>query len=131
LEINMKENELTIRINKPVSEVFEGTIDPANTPKWISSIVEEKVDFPINLGSIYQNTNDGKSWNTYAVSQFEQNKIFELTDNNSLYRVKYTYTPISDTETELEYFEWMEEGKLEYPLAIESLEKLKDVIESK
>ena len=127
----MKENELTIRINKPVSEVFEGTIDPANTPKWISSIVEEKVDFPINLGSIYQNTNDGKSWNTYAVSQFEQNKIFELTDNNSLYRVKYTYTPISDTETELEYFEWMEEGKLEYPLAIESLEKLKDVIESK
>ena len=127
----MKENKLSIRINKPVSEVFDGTIDPVSTPKWISSIVEEKVDFPIKLGSTYQNTNDGKSWNMYTVSQFEQNKVFELTDNNSLYRVKYSYTPISDTETELEYFEWMQEGELEYPLAIESLEKLKHVIESR
>lgn len=34
----MKENKLTIFINKPVKEVFEYSLESDNVPKWIDSI---------------------------------------------------------------------------------------------
>jgi len=89
----MKTNKLTIRINKPVSEVFD-------------FIVEETIDGKeIKLGTRYTNKdNDGKV-NLYELTQFENDKVFELRSVPPYYTVKYTYTPISDTESELEYFE--------------------------
>jgi hypothetical protein len=58
----MKTNKLTIRISKPVSEVFDFTINPQNTPRWIDFIVEETVDGKeIKLGTRYTNRDkDGK-----------------------------------------------------------------------
>ena len=37
----MKENKLTIFINKPVKEVFEYSLESDNVPKWIDSIKKE------------------------------------------------------------------------------------------
>jgi uncharacterized protein YndB with AHSA1/START domain len=43
----MKENKLTITINKPIDYVFEFTTNPKNTPLWFSTIAEEKASqFP-------------------------------------------------------------------------------------
>jgi hypothetical protein len=126
----MKENKLAITIDKPVAEVFAFGINPINTPAWIDSIVQEEIDgLPIRVGTIYRNKNPEGIWNEYKVSQFEKNTLFELTSLNSSYKVKYTFKAISDTETELEYLEWMEEAELESPFTLESLSKLKEIIE--
>ena len=37
----MKENKITVIINKPIGEVFEFTTNPKNTHLWIPSIEEE------------------------------------------------------------------------------------------
>lgn len=37
----MKENKLTIYINKVPKEVFEYSLESKNVPKWINSIKEE------------------------------------------------------------------------------------------
>lgn len=128
--LGMKENKLTIRIKKPIAEVFEFTINPQNTPTWIDSIAEEHTDTrEIQVGTKYTNTDQEGTVNSYQVAQFEGNKIFELVSLTSGYHVRYTYTPISDTETELEYFEW-DEVDLVNPFKQEVLEKLKRTMES-
>ena len=49
----MKENRISIIINKPVQEVFTFTIDPNNTPKWIDGIKEEQIsEQPVKIGTI-------------------------------------------------------------------------------
>jgi hypothetical protein len=127
----MKENKLTIRINKPVLEVFEFTINPENTPEWLDSIVEETIEGDeITLGTRYINTNREGQTNSYIVSEFEIERLFELKSVPEGYTVRYTYTAISDTETELEYFEKMESGELTDPIGMSVLEKLKGVIEN-
>ena len=126
----MKENKLTIIINKPVAEVFTFGINPINTPDWVESIIQEEVDgFPIKVGSIYKNTSPEGVWSEYTVSKFDENKLFELTDKSSSYKVKYTFTQISENQTELEYLEWMEDGELSSPFPMKSLRKLKELIE--
>lgn len=65
----------------------------------------------------------------YEVTQFENNKVFELKSVPPFYTVKYTYTVISDMETELEYFEWVESGELSSPFPMSAMEKLKEVLE--
>ena len=45
------------------------------------------------------------------------------------YHVRYTYKKINNNETEMEYFEWMENGELNKPFIIETLKKLKEVLE--
>lgn len=46
----MKENKLTIFINKPVKEVFEYSLESDNVPKWIDSIKKEiPIERPVCL----------------------------------------------------------------------------------
>lgn len=127
----MIQNKLTIKINRPKSSVFDFTIEPDSTPLWIDFVASEKVDTrPIKLGTIYKNTGkDGKE-NTYFVSQFVEGEVFELQSMPAGYTVRYTYTGISETETELEYFEWVDEGELETPFTQNHLEKLKSIMET-
>lgn len=127
----MKDNKLTIRIQKPVSEVFEFTTNPENTPKWIDSIDKEEVSsVEVEIGTRYTNWSREGNENTYFVSEYEKNKVFQLDSSDGGYKVKYTYRLISGSETELEYFEWDESGELKDPFKQESMEKLKRIMEA-
>jgi len=127
----MKSNKLIVTINKPVHEVFAFTLNPANTPSWISSIVKEEVnEKPTKIGTIYRNQNKNNKWSEYTVTDYEENKLFIFTSGDGNYSVKYTFMPISDNITEIEYYEWVNQGDLEEPFTIEVLNKLKSVLES-
>ena len=126
----MKSKKLVIQINKPMSEVFAFVTDPANTPKWIDwMVVEQTNEMPPRLGTIYKNQNKAGEWNEYEMTAFEPNKMFIMSNHNSNYHVRYTLKPTNYNSTELEYYEWMEEGKLAGPFTMEILEKLKSVLE--
>ena len=127
----MKYNKISITINKPVNVVFEFTINPVNTPKWILSIVEEKTDeSPVRVGTIYRNKNKDGVWTKYEMIEFERNKAFTIKQKGSSYRVRYIFKSLADNSTELTYFEWVEIGSLENPFDMETMKKLKAVLEN-
>lgn len=127
----MKYLRLIVRINKPIAEVFEFTTNPANTAKWIDSVEGEKADaYPPLIGTIYQNWDATGKINEYKVTQYEPSKVFQLDATQQDYKVRCIYTPISDTETELEYYEWSESDQLHAPFMQEILDKLKEVMEA-
>ena len=126
----MKEKKLTIQIDRPVKEVFSFTLNPANTPKWISSVVFEETDeAPTRLGTIYRNQNKSGDWSEYEITAFEENSMFIMSQKSADYHVKYTFKPISNSQTLLEYFEYVDNGKIEQPFTQDVLQKLKEVIE--
>jgi len=126
----MKTSKLTIRVNRPAAAVFSFTLDPKNTPKWIDFIAEERTnEFPPKLGTIYENRGSEGGWRELKMTEFEKDEKFTLHSPASGYNVRYTFTPVSDTETELEYYEWMDDGELEEPFDKKYLEKLKAVLE--
>jgi hypothetical protein len=126
----MRENTLSIRINKSSSDVFAFYIDPKNTPKWLPFIVEEKTsEWPIRVGTVYRNKNREGEWTEYIVTQFKENLLFEMQMKNGTYHVRYTQKTLSDTAMELEYYEWVDQGELEKPFTIDILEGLKNVLE--
>ena len=117
-------------MNRSSAEVFAFTTDPQNTPKWIDFIAEERAnEFPPKLGTIYENRGGEGGWRELRMTAFEKNRSFTLSSSASGYNVRYTFTPVSDTETELEYYEWMDDGELEEPFDKKYLEKLKAVLE--
>lgn len=127
----MKDLKLTVKINKPAKEVFEFTTNPANTPRWIDSIVKEEADsVPIAIGTIFRNWDAAEKMNEYKVTRYEPYTVFQLDATHQDYKVRYTYTPISENETELEYYEWSESDQLHAPFMQEILDKLKEVMEA-
>jgi len=127
----MKERKFLITINRHVSEVFEFTINPINTAKWIDGIEKEETnEWPVKVNSIYRNIGTSGKWNEYTLTRFEENKIFELTSKDGRYHVRYTYAPITDNISTLEYFEWVDEGELSDLFSQSVLEKLKVILES-
>ncbi len=126
----MKDKRLTIVINKPVSEVFGFTTNPENTSKWINGIVlEETNETPPKLGTIYRNKGLNGNWNEYKMTAFVKDKMFELSRINGNYHVRYTFTPIDETQCEFEYYEWVDDGELDDTFSQEVLEKLKSIME--
>ena len=126
----MKENKLTIFINKPVKEVFEYSLESNNVTKWINSIKEEiPEERPVKLGTKLRNIGvDSQEWNKYEVIDFQPPRTFTLKRLNGDYFVKYTCTE-KDNGTEFEYFEWAEYGELDGLMEMSALELLKELIE--
>lgn len=126
----MKENKISVEINKPVSDVFRFTINPSNTARWIEGIKKEETnEWPVKIGSIYKNVDTSGKWSIYILVGLEENRMFELLSEDKNYHVRYNYVPISGTKSRLEYYEWADEGNLERPFSQEVLNNLKKVIE--
>jgi len=127
----MKDLKLIVKINRPIKEVFEYTTNPSNTAKWIDSIHREKASsFPPEIGTTYENWDESGKINEYIVTKYEPGKIFQIDAVREDYKVRYTYTEISENETELEYYEWSESGELHSPSMQKILDKLKEVLEA-
>lgn len=127
----MRENKLTVRINKLVKIVFDFTLNPANTPRWIESIEEEETnEWPPKLKTIYKNRGVAGIWSEYIVSAFEPNKAFEFVAKDGNYHVRYTFVELDSGDTKMEYLEWVDREELENPFTQDILEKLKSVIEN-
>ena len=126
----MKENKLTIFINKPVKDVFEYSLESNNVPKWITSIKEEiPSERPVKLGTRLKNIGvNSISWNEYEMIDFQPPKTFTLKRLNGDYYVRYTCIE-KDGGTDFEYFEWAESGDLDGLMEIDALELLKKLIE--
>lgn len=126
----MKENKLIIEIDCQASRIFEFTLNPSNTPLWISGLVHEEADgFPARIGTTYENLDKSGKWTTYELVQFEANVAFEMKEKGGPYHVRYTFDPVSDKKTRLTYFEWVENGELKEPFSFAILEKLKGIVE--
>ena len=126
----MKENKISIIIHRPISEVFQFTINPDKTPLWIETILREEInEQSVKIGTGYKNSNSKGEWTEYQVVDFKIDSMFELKQKNGSYSVRYTYEPISEEQTKLTYREWVEEGELDSPLQLHVLQKLKHILE--
>lgn len=125
----MNKFEMTITIDRPVHEVFEFTLNPENTPKWIDAIVkEEAAPLPAGLGTKYRNQNTTGQWTELEITAFEADRMFVMSEVAGSYHVKYTFTPVGE-RTQLTYIEWTDDGRPLKPFDKKYLEKLKQVIE--
>jgi Polyketide cyclase / dehydrase and lipid transport len=127
----MKDLKLAITINKPAKEIFDFTLNPKNTLKWVDFIaVEETNEWPPKLGTVYRNRGaDDADWSELALTEFEQDRLFTMSKTDGSYHVRYTFTPISPDKTELEYYEWTDRSELSVPFTMEPLQKLKKLLE--
>lgn len=129
--ISMRENKLTIQINKPVHEVFKFTITPPNSTLWIPSVVgEETSEWPVKAGTIYKLQNEKGGHSEVIVTNIKEDELVEWISKDRSYHCRYTYKSIDKNTTEVEYFEWVDERDLEEPFTGETSNKLKAVLES-
>ncbi len=128
----MNSLKLNITVSTLVEEVFAYAIDSNNISEWYPSIKEEiPSEFPVKLGTKIKNRGeDINVWSYYEVTEFEENRVFTLSQIGTTYHVRYTFAQ-NGNSTDLEYHEWVDEGELEQPADIYNLELLKRVLEQK
>jgi hypothetical protein len=125
----MKENKIIIEIKKPIQEVFEFCIQPKNTPLWIEELESESTnEWPIKNGTLYTNTTLLGKTSVLEVVEVVPHTVFELASRHDAYHVRYTFR-VKDASTELEYYEWVDDGVLEAPFSQKQLQKLKNTLE--
>jgi len=125
----MKENKLVVRINKPLSVVFQFCITPPNSTKWIPGVVKEETSsWSIKKGTIYFLTNEKSEISKVIVVNIVENKYIEWVTNSN-YHCSYSLKTVNANTTELLYCEWVNKGEIDGPFTQEILDKLKEVIE--
>jgi uncharacterized protein YndB with AHSA1/START domain len=74
----MKENTISIHINRPVEEVFVFSLDSSKLPLWFESISEEiPSEIPARLGTILKNRgHNSEKWSEYEITEFVPNTFF-------------------------------------------------------
>ncbi len=128
----MRENNISVVINRAIEDVFLFTITPSNTSSWIPSIEREETDeWPVKIGSRYKSVGKDGHWSEYVVTDIQTNRIFELVSKDGNYHVRYTYSALTPSQTQLEYFEWMNTGDLKDPFEQIVLDNLKNALEMK
>src|SRR3989344_6255855 len=126
----MKENRLSIQINKPLSEVFKFTITPPNSSWWIPDVIsEETSEWPIRVGTVYVLQDRRGENSEVIVADLKKDDFVEWVSKSSDYHCRYKFRSIKRNLTELEYYEWVDKGELESPFTIEILKRLKSVLE--
>lgn len=126
----MKENNLSIQINKPVAKVFLFCITPPNTTHWIPSVISEKTnEWPITIGTVYQLQNEKGQVSNMIVASLKENQTIEWVSENKNYHCCYVLKPVNNDSTMFEYFESVDRGNIETPFNQKVLEKLKQEIE--
>lgn len=129
---HMRDNKLTIQINKPIAEVFAFTLDPKNTPRWIDdSSREETNEWPPKPGTIYKNTGKNGVVLTFIMTEIVPNDHFSMKDEDNNYHCIFSFRNLGNNSSEFEWHEWMETGELELPMTQDVLEKLKSVLENR
>ena len=131
----MTEIRETITINRPVHEVFEFTLNPENTPKWVDGVAQERAnEHPAKLGTIYQSQGQDGSWIELEITGYEPNERFVMSRKDSDLHVQYTFKSTDSDGCELEYYVWADSGKLSGPFTEQTvrriLKKLKEIIEA-
>ena len=127
----MRENKLTIKINRPLQEVWEFTLDAKNTPKWMEDCLKEEASpWPAAPGTVYTHTNKDGAIFKFTMTGISPMDHFDMLGEDNNYHCRYTYKDLGDGTTELEYYEWMEKGELDGPVPQEVLQKLKSVMEA-
>lgn len=127
----MKVNTLTIQINKPVHEVFEFAITPPNSTKWIPGVVKEEAsEWPVKRDTVYTLEMSDGTISEVTVSDIKMDQFVEWVSKDGNYHCRYSLKAISDTMTELEYHEWVDNGDIIDPFTAETLNKLKSVLET-
>ena len=105
----MQSNRLTITLKNSAQAVFEFYINPRNTPLWLDFILSETTsEWPIRVGTIYENQNTAGIWSEYSVAALVAHKLFELDAQDGNYHVPYTHRVIDIQTSELEYLEWVD-----------------------
>jgi hypothetical protein len=126
----MKDNKLTIRINKPVHEVYLFTITPPNSTRWIAGIIDESADeWPIRKGTVYTLRTKAGVISEVTVNEIKCDSFIEWISKDRNYHCKYTFKPIDENLTILEYSEWVGIGELIEPFTIGTLQTLKSALE--
>lgn len=126
----MKEQKISIIINKPIAIVFAFTIDPKNTSQWIESVViEETNQWPPKLGTIYRNKGKDGVWRELELTEFEKDKTLVFSDKTG-FHIRYTFIALADNITELAFQIWMDEGELKNFFSEKEPERLKKLIET-
>lgn len=128
----MKENRVSIVINRPIGEVFEFTTNPKNTHRWIPSLTEEVADeYPPKAGTLYKNRRENGEWNVYRVVKFIPNRSFVMSEGDGNFSVRYTYKEIGDNTTALTFLGWVKEGELTKTFSDTVLQGLKEIMEKR
>jgi hypothetical protein len=125
----MKENTLTIQINKPLAEVFAFCITPPKANLWVPRVSNETTnEWPVKIGTVYTEYKDDHTSFNIIVTDYKENEYIEWKTEDGSYYVRYTFKQIDQKITQLEY---VETGDVSKPFTQEVLEKLKSVIETK
>lgn len=127
---NMKVNKLSVRINKPVHEVYLFTITPPNSIRWIDDVIgEETNEWPVRKGTVYTLQTKESAFSEVTVTDIKSDEFVEWVSKDHNYHCRYLFKFINENMTELEYSEWVDDGELKEPFTLETLQTLKSVLE--